>query len=129
MSTSQTIARLLKQRESWCTLRPAEGESPELAVCLRRPPEVDLKALTTDDGRVRRDALSAMVSSAAVNWKGFTEAELLGAAIGSSDPLEFDHALWIEVVRDRAEWQAACEAHLVARINEHLEARAAQRKN
>lgn len=129
MSAQQLIERLRAARNGWCVLREADGDMPELAVCLRRPSEVELQGLRPVPGRDINDTLAEAACSSAVDWRGFTEAELLGAAIGSSDPLPFDAALWREVVRDRMEWLVKCTNHLMDVVREHLRLKAEQAKN
>ncbi|PTT75431.1 hypothetical protein DBR42_28940 [Pelomonas sp. HMWF004] len=76
-----------------------------------------------------QELLTEAVCRQAVGWRGITEAELLGAVVGSSDPVEFSTDLWAEVVRDRADWLGTCSVHLMEQINGHLQAKAEQRKN
>jgi hypothetical protein len=128
-STAALIAKLQAQRESWCELRPAGDGQPRLAVRLRRPPEAELPELRAREGRSLQQQLAQAVCDCAVGWDGFTEAELLGAALGSSDPLPFDAAVWAEVVRDRQGWMVLAAAHLTEQINTHLASRAAVEKN
>ena len=128
-AAAQLIERLRAQRDSWCVLREAGDGEPELAVCLRRPTEAELPAYRPAQGQTMHQLLTDAVCRTAVGWRGFTEAELLGAAIGSSDPLEFSADLWAEAVRDRVEWVNACAGHLMEQINRHLEAKAERQKN
>lgn len=129
MSASQTILRLQKLRDSWCILREVDGAKPELAVCLRRPPEADLIELRPRGDKSAYAMLTDTICRVAVDWRGFSEAELFGAAIGSADPLPFDAGLWAEVVRDRGEWIDKCSTHLFAEVNKHRELREEQAKN
>jgi len=61
----------------------------------------------------------------ASGWSGFTEADVLGAAIGSSDPIDFDADLWIEMAADKSEWLKkmadALLDSMVTTINERAE--------
>lgn len=129
MSAQQLIERLRAARDSWCVLREADGGMPELAVQLRRPAEVEMSKLRPGPGRDLDAALTEAACSTAVGWRGFTEADLLGAAVGSSDPLPFDAALWREVAGDRMEWLTACANHILAQVKEHFAQKAEQRKN
>lgn len=119
MNAASLIARLREQRDSWFVLREAATDRPELAVCLRRPAAADFVGLRAEDGGISREKLVETVCSSAVAWRGFTEAELLGAAVGSADPLPFDADVWAESVRDDAEWLAACVAHVVEQLTQH----------
>lgn len=129
MSAAQLIAKLREQRDSWCVLREAADGEPELAVCLRRPTEAEIPGYKPTATQSTEQLLTEAVCRQAVGWRGITEAELLGAAVGSSDPVEFSVDLWAEVVRDRADWLSACAVHLMQQINSHLRAKAEQRKN
>jgi hypothetical protein len=116
MDAKTLIAALLDQRDSWCELAPA------LKVKLRRPPEEEL-------GQFYGGVTAAAVKKYAVDWSGFTEAELLGAAVGSSSLLPFSADVWAVVVGDKAEWLELCAQHLVQQITAHLNAKAATAKN
>lgn len=129
MSAAHLIARLREQRNTWLVLREAEADMPELAVCLRRPPEADLPDFRPTADKPLHQLLAESVCKAVVGWRGFTEADLLGSAVGSSDAVDFHPDLWAEVVRDRSDWLNRCAAHLMECINAHIAARAEQRKN
>lgn len=115
-ATSALIARMLAQREQWVDLQPG------LRVRVRRPAETAIPRLrhgiTTDDA-----------AAACVDWQGFSEATLLGAAVGSADPLRFDAALWLEVLRDRADWCGTVMDAMVDMVRAHVDARGIGRKN
>lgn len=128
-AAAQLIERLRAQRDSWCVLREAGDGVAELAVCLRRPTEAELPAYRPAEGQSMHQLLTDAVCRVAVGWRGVTEADLLGPAIGSSDEVPFDAALWAEAVRDRVEWVNACASHLMEQINRHLEAKAERQKN
>jgi len=129
MSAAALIAKLLAQRDSWCELRAAADGKPALAVQLRRPAEAELPDFRRREGQAMHQLLTDAVCRQAVGWRGFSEAELLGAAIGSSDELAFDADLWATVVRDRQDWISTAAAHLMEQINAHATARAAAEKN
>lgn len=130
MSAAVLIAQLQQQRQSWCVLRKAAAGQAELSVCLRRPTELDLAELRrAESGSFAKVTLADTVCKSAVDWRGFTEAELLGASIGSSDPLPFDTDLWTEVVLDHAEWLGTCIGHIVEQLVSHSKAREEQQKN
>lgn len=121
---SPLLRQLLANRQQWADVAPGK------AVLLRRPLEGELERyFTTVDGRrtfrVRLDDLCAC----AVDWRGFTEADLLGAGIGNSDPLPFDAEVFRAAMGDNLDWlQAALEA-LQAAIVARMEARASARGN
>lgn len=98
--------RLIEQRQSWVDLE--EGK----AVKIQRPSEAELGAYSrstpVDDARDR-----------VVDWRGFTEADLLGAAVGSSDPVPFDREVWVEVVSDRLTWVKVVSEAVSASVAAH----------
>lgn len=97
------IARIRAQRESWLEVEPGK----ELRI--RRPAET--RMLTLRNGVSLESAVECVV-----DWRGLTEADLLGAAIGSSDPLPFDSALCLEVVADRVAWLEKISTRLVEQV-------------
>lgn len=116
-ATQALIARLLEQRDAWCDL----GDG--LRVKLRRPAEAEL-------GQVAAKCREAETYLAcAVGWDGFSEAALFGAAIGSADPLPFDHDLWMTAARDRGDWIGKVTEHVCNAIFSHRQAREADAKN
>lgn len=109
MESSALIKALLGQRESWCEL----GDG--LAVKLRRPAESEMPAFY-------RGVSVESLKTYTVDWRGFTEATLLGQAVGASDALPFDADVWAALMPDRIDWVEACSAHLVDQITKHVEA-------
>lgn len=108
------IKRLREARMWWLELEPGKR------VRLIRPSEVEVAQHLFQDGKlaVGIDAVKRF----SVDWDGFTEADLLGAAIGSVDPLPFEAALWAEVVADRSEWVSkVASAILEAAVRHHAE--------
>ncbi|WP_349745239.1 hypothetical protein [Roseateles cavernae] len=130
---SAEVAKLLAQqraqRESWCELRPAGDGKPQLRVLLLRPLEGETHRFTRRPDQAYASLMHDLVSDYAVGWEGFSAAELLGPANGSSDPLPFASALWAAFSLDRSDWILAAFNHLVAAINAHNEAREAAAKN
>jgi hypothetical protein len=116
MNADLTIKRLREQRELWIEL------SPELAVCVRRPLEAEF-------GKFMQGVTVDHVCEYVVNWRGFSEATLLGSAHGSADPLPFDAALWSEYVRDHVSTVVVIAKQLADRIQRHLEATKADAGN
>lgn len=109
MTTAAAIIKQLRdQRSSWCTLQPG------VRVRIIRPPETELP-------QFYKGVELAAVQKYAVGWEGVSTALLFGEAVGSSDPLDFDLALWSEIVADRTAWLEACARHLVEVIDAHLQ--------
>jgi hypothetical protein len=116
MDVQQLLAKLAEQREGWASL--PDGKRLKF----RRPQEVDLPALAAG---VRLQH----VIDCACGWEGFTEADLLGAAVGSSDPLPFHPDLWAAVVKDRAHYIGPVASAIAAAVTAYLESRDAATKN
>lgn len=64
-----------------------------------------------------------------VGWDGVTQADLLGPAVGASDPAVFSRELADETLADKAEWVTQAGAWLANAIKAHIEKRAAEAKN
>ena len=111
------IARMEAQRTRWCALPGGPHR-----VQFRRP-------LETEFGRFRGGVTVDHVCEYVCGWEGFTEADLLGGGIGSSDPVPFAPELWARVVRDKLDYVAPVSEALVAAITDHLQTRDATAKN
>lgn len=114
---SKIIHRQLQAaRESWIDLAPGKR------LKLRRPAENDMPRYFEWVG-------IDLVAESLVDWEGFTEADLLGAAVGSADAVPFDAALAREVLADRADWTVTAANALVKAISDHLERRSVEKKD
>lgn len=125
MTPEALVKAMLARREFWVDL--GDGKR----VKLRRPAEMDVAGMLVkdDDGKVTGIAASlAEVTRFAVDWEGFTEADLIGPA-GASDAVPFDAALWGAAVADRAAWCGDCARALVEAIVEHEKQAAAAAGN
>lgn len=122
--SQRLIDQLLSQRKSWVEVAPGKR------VQIIRPPESDIGAFIRIDGAGRSMVLDlAHVTQYVCGWDGFTEADLLGSAVGASDVVPFDAALWAVVVTDRADWIQAVAAALIAAIVKHFEQKDTAEKN
>lgn len=110
--TAQLIKRLREQRMQWVDL-----DLPGKRVRLIRPTEIEIGLHFIKDGRVSVGV--AEVERFTVDWEGFTEADLLGAAVGSSDAVPFSQALWAEVISDRAGWVRQLATELLDIVVKH----------
>lgn len=110
------IARMDAQRARWVPL--PDGKR----VQIRRPLQTELRKFV---GGVSLDHMCEY----SCGWEGFSEADLLGAAIGSSDPLPFDAALWSRVLRDRVDYVEPIAQAMVAAIDEYLQTVGKAEKN
>lgn len=113
------IAQLLAAREHWIDLAPGKR------VKFRRPMEGDLEGMFRGTPRRFTVALED-VQKFAVDWQGFSEADLLGQGIGNSDALKFDAQVWALAVGDNLDWlqeaRKGLEGILAARIEARLAA-------
>ena len=116
MKPADILARMDEQRAVWADLGSGRR------VKLHRPLETELprlvRGVTVDD-----------VCECTRDWSGFTEATLLGAAIGAEDAVSFDAVLWSRYVRDDAEAARACIDALVTAVTAYLEGKAQTAKN
>jgi len=110
------IARLLARRERWLEL--GQGK----AVRLRRPAECEFAA-------VLRGMAVERIAACVTEWRGFTEADLLGPQHGSTASVAFAADLWAEVLRDNAEWFGLIVEGIAEDVRRHTEARGSAEKN
>lgn len=116
---SRLLAQLLASRR-----RTVEVEPGKLLVYLR-PTEEQILLLAAK----RTNALTLARANLQA-WEGITEADLLGSAIGATDPAPFTPELAAEVLADRAStWQTVLVDHLVHEVKAYVAQREAQRKN
>lgn len=125
MSPEQIRAQLRAARQSWVEVAPGKS------VQILRPAEADLaQFLVADaDGQRNLSVELAHVQRFVTDWRGITEADLLGGALASDTPAAFDAGLWADVVADRTDWRTAVAQALLSAIVAHLDARAATAKN
>jgi hypothetical protein len=106
MDSTLLVKRLLEQRESWVDLEPGKR------LKIRRPAEAEIPAFM-------RATPIEQAAQVAVDWEGVTEADLLSAAVGASDPVPFSADLWPTVVADRVTWLRAAVVGAFDAINAH----------
>lgn len=116
MDVQALLARAARQREHWAELEDGKR------VQFRRPVEVELPRLV---GGVQIEH----VIEYACGWEGFTEADLLGPAVGSADPLPFHRDLFAAIVRDNVAMVAPVAEAMAKAVTEYLQAKAATEKN
>lgn len=125
MSTNVLLAQLRKRREKKVDL--GDGKS----VTFHRPPESEMAALLFGDGTKERTITVGLdqVRKYVVGWSGFTEADLLGAGVGSSDPVDFSADLWAEVCSDDMGWINQIAEAILKSVVDHWSAKDAVAKN
>jgi hypothetical protein len=118
------IAALRSARERWVDVAPGKD------VKIRRPTEAEFPAFLKEvDGRRSLSVELSHVQQFVVDWRGFTEADLLGATVGVADAVPFDPEVWAEVVADHLEWLKPAANALLLCITEHVERDADAAKN
>lgn len=90
------IKKIRAQRMSWVALD--DGKRVQII----RPTEIELANQFVKNGSIEVDFEE--VKRFVVGWEGITEADLLGAAVGASDPIGFTTELWAEFVADNIKW-------------------------
>lgn len=108
--------RLQAQRLHWVETAPGKK------VSFLRPRETEFAQLA---GGVTADHVCQFVTG----WAGYTEADVLGAGLGSSDEAVFTPELWAEFVRDRVELLSIVAREISAVVTAHISKRADDAKN
>lgn len=116
MSEDDLIAKMDAECQHWVDLPGG------LRVRFQRP-------LETEFHKFRHGVTVDHLCEYVTGWEGFTEATLLGAGIGASDPLAFGPKLWARVVRDRVEYVAPVAQAIADAITAHLGTKDAATKN
>lgn len=118
------IRQLLSAREHWIDV--AEGK----ALKIRRPLEAEMQTMFRRvEGKPAFRVEFEDVLRFATDWRGFTEADLLGDAVGSSDPAPFDREVVRIAIGDNLEWLQSAINGLSDLIIERMTARATARGN
>lgn len=121
------LAQLKKRREKSVELEAGKN------VFFQRPPESDMPGLlipvVDDPTKATWSVRLEHVLKYVTGWEGFTEATLLGAAIGGDDVVAFDKDLWAEVVGDNLEWQSKVARAILDAVVEHSATQEAVAKN
>jgi hypothetical protein len=106
------IRQMREQRMSWVDL--GEGKS----VRIIRPSQLEMMRYLLKDKNIVVEFDDVM--RFCVDWRGFTQADLLGAAVGSADPVGFDIGLWRELSSEHAPWlQTIANAIVQAIVAKH----------
>ncbi len=120
------LKQVLDARATWAEIEPATDGNPAKRVKIRRPSEYDMRHFIKEGG-LRADPQS--VHPYVIGWEGITEADVLGASIGSDAPADFSPELWAVVSEDHMPWlTAVCDAFVRA-IVLHFERQAEAAKN
>jgi hypothetical protein len=112
MNAASLIARMREQRERWVEVAPGKR------VKIRRPAEAEYGRFA----RIHEASVVQMlehVRQYVVGWEGITEADLIGTAVGSEEPVAFTAELWAELISDRVAWVQPIMDKLVEIMNAH----------
>lgn len=120
-ASDKLIKQLREQRMSWVEL------GPDKAVRIIRPPEREI-FINLYKGKSILVGFDELVRYT-VDWRGFTEADVLGAAVGSADAVPFSAELWAEVAADHTEWASTAQEALLNVVMAYLKASQADEKN
>lgn len=127
MAGTQVLALLKKRREK--TVDLGDGRK----VKFLRPSEIEygrmLKPDPTDPSKATWVVGVDDVKRCVFDWEGFTEASILGAEIGSSDPVPFDPELFAELATDQIEWVTKVANAILESVVENIEQRNKEAKN
>lgn len=121
--SARLIAALLAARKSWVDLEPGHR------VQILRPPEAALHEFNLQPGENNVERMLRCAVKYVTGWEGFTEADLIGAALAPTDAVPFDAALWAVMVADRVDWVRVVMDALIDAINTHDQAKQAVAKN
>ena len=116
--SDKLIKQMREQRMAWLELQP--GKSARLI----RPTQIEVMRLMFKNGTI--EITLEQAQQFVVDWQGFTQADLLGASVGSSDALDFDKDLWREVSNENAKWLGDVANRLLEMV---LEKHGADREN
>ena len=124
MNPDILVKKLLAQREFWVYLEPGKR------VKVRRPAETEILSLVSRNAVGGIDGLSAGIAEVrryAVDWEGFTEADLIVS--GASDAVPFHPDLWATVAEDRRDFVGKVATSIVNSVLEHEKRKAEQAGN
>lgn len=125
--TPDIILAKLREQRSWLV-----EVAPGKHIKLIRPTQLEAQRHLVrpgDDGLVSFQCGFDDVVRFTVGWDGLTEADLLGATVGASDPVLFDADLWKEVAADKLGWINQLAEELLAKTIEHLKTLEENSKN
>jgi hypothetical protein len=117
MDAATLIAKALEQREQWVDLGGGKR------VRIRRPAAAEMFKFA------RNEVTAETFLRCAVGWEGITEAHILGAAVGSSDPAPWSVDLWLTLALDNMDWMQAVSEAIVGMVSTYMEQREAVTKN
>lgn len=121
--SAAVLQRLRAARQSWVELEPGKR------IQITRPPEADMQDFIPRPGESEVDRMLRCATKYVVGWEGITEADLLGEALASPEPVKFEPVLWAEVVRDNRDWMMKVVVGLMDVVSAYEKARSESAKN
>lgn len=119
MDAKLLAASLRRKREK--SVVTGEGKK----VFFLRPPETEVgPMLKVLDDRTTFSVSVDQVRKYACGWEGYTEADILGATVGSSDAVEFNAELWAEYIVDNADLVNKVAGAILDSIVDHYKGKA-----
>lgn len=120
MDAKQLIAAVRRRRAQELDLGGGKK------IIFTRPPEVEMNSiLKFKDGKATWLVDVDHVKKYVVGWDGFTEADLLGAAVGAADPVAFDADLWAAYVEDDNDLVSKVASAILEAVVNHINSKAA----
>lgn len=113
------LAQMRRQRQFWHEL----DDPPRRALQLTRVRVEELMATPT------KDQILELMKRHVIGWRGFSMADLIGAHVGSTDPLEWSEELFREWIPDFPEVLLAAWGSMVAQLNQVAKLREDAAKN
>lgn len=106
--SADLLKRLMAQRERWVDLGGRKR------VCFLRPAQTELRGLSGAN-------FVDVAAKAVIRWEGFTEADILGPALGSDATAQFSPELWSEVAKDRLDYVEKVVEAIVAEADKLIQ--------
>ena len=124
MDSRALLAALKRKREK--TVDLGNGKK----VFFLRPAESEMSGLLTGEGETRTWSVGVdHVRKCVTGWAGFTEDDILGVGVGSSDPVDFNAELWAELCGDDIAWVRQVADAILKSVIDHLQKEDAVAKN
>lgn len=123
MDAAELIRRMKAQRRAWHEL----DDPPRRALQLERPAE--MAVMKWRGSGLTTERVPELLRECVVDWRGFTEADLLGASIGGDTEQPFDREVFSIYIEDHAEELSGAAMKVFDLIKGHQEAREVAGKN
>jgi hypothetical protein len=122
MDEKSLIKQMLEARDSVLELVCEGNGRVARSVTVRRPDEGGMV-------RLRNAPTLDIAREVVVDWKGWTEADLLPEGVGGGDTVPFSRSVWAVYVGDNLAHAAAIETRIVELMRDYFERKEAAGKN